>query len=53
MLEIVLEEVTAAEEAGRNEERAAMKEYRRRSEAFGARSTLEKLTDAKISRLEK
>ena len=53
MLEIALEEVTAAEAAGRNEERAAKKEYRRRSEAIGARSTLEQLTEAKISRFEK
>ena len=52
MLEITNEEVAAAEAAGRNQERAAKKEYRRRSEAFGARSTLEQLTEAKISRFD-
>ena len=53
MLETALEEVTAATAIAKNKERAATKEYRRKSAAFGARSTLEELTAAKMSRLEK
>ena len=48
MLENTLQEATVAVEIAKNDERKAAKEYRRKSASFGARSTLDQLTEPKF-----